>query len=129
MATTTACEPNRSAIAVMSEGSASAAELSETRSAPDSISRDASSTLRTPPPTVKGISSTSATSRDDAGHRVDVLGRRRDVEQDELVGAAVAVVLGQFDGVTDVAQSHEVDALDDAPVGYVEARDQTSERH
>ncbi len=48
-------------MALISEGFASAAELIDTRSAPDSMMRDASSTDRTPPPTVKGIFTTSAT--------------------------------------------------------------------
>ena len=61
MATTTAWDPKRLAIAVMSDGSARAAELIDTRSAPDSMIRFASSTDRTPPPTVKGIARTSAT--------------------------------------------------------------------
>jgi len=117
---TTACDPKRSAIALRSEGSASAAELSDTRSAPDSMMREASSTERTPPPTVKGISTTSARAGR-RGHGHALFGRGRDVEKDKFVGAAFAVEGGQFDRIAHVTQLHEADALDDATVRDVQA--------
>ena len=61
--------------------------------------------------------------------RLALLDRRRDVEEDELVGAEVGVALAQLHGIADVAQALEANALDDAPAGDVEARDQARERH
>src|SRR6202023_836590 len=52
MATTTACDPKRSAIPVIKEGSARAAELMLILSAPAEKTADASSRVRIPPPTV-----------------------------------------------------------------------------
>ena len=49
---------------------------------------------------------------------------RRDVEKDELVGAVLRVARGHLDRVADVAQLDEAHALDDAPLGDVEAGDQ-----
>ena len=65
---------------------------------------------------------------DDADERVALLERRLDVEEDELVGAAVGVGGAELDRVADVAQLLELDALDDAAGGDVEARDQARER-
>ena len=48
------------------------------------------------------------------GDRVALLVRRRDVEEDELVGALAVVVRGQLDRVAGVADVEEFDALDDA---------------
>src|SRR5581483_651569 len=54
---------------------------------------------------------------------------RLHVEEHELVGAGVGVRGAELDRVADVAQPREAHALDDAPVGDVETRDQTRERH
>ena len=55
--------PNFSAISRTSSGRVTAAELTATLSAPASSSARASSTLRTPPPTVSGMKQTSAVRR------------------------------------------------------------------
>ena len=88
----------------------------------------ASATERMPPPTVNGIASCSATRRTTPTSVVALLERRLHVEEDELVGAAVGVRRAELDGVADVAQPLEADALDDAAAGHVEARDQARER-
>ena len=51
------------------------------------------------------------------------------VEVDELVGTRIGVRRSEVDRITDVAEPLEAHALDDPPVGDVEARDQTRERH
>ena len=66
---------------------------------------------------------------DDPDERVALLERRLHVEEDELVGAAVGVGGAELDRVADVAQLLELDALDDAAAGHVEARDQARERN
>ena len=66
---------------------------------------------------------------DDADERVALLERRLHVEEDELVGAAIGVRGAELDRVADVAQLLELDALDDAAGGDVEARDQARERN
>ena len=65
----------------------------------------------------------------DADERVALLERRLHVEEDELVGAAVGVRGAELDRVAHVAQLLELDALDDAAGGHVEARDQARERN
>ena len=44
-----------------------------------------------------------------------------DVEEGQLVGALLVVAGGDLDRIAGVAQLDEVDALDDAPGGHVEA--------
>ena len=61
--------------------------------------------------------------------RVPPLHRGLDVEEHELVGARIRVGGPELDGIADVPQPGEVDALDDAPGRDVEAGDQTRERH
>jgi len=51
--------------------------------------------------------------------------RRGDVEEHELVGAQLRIARRELDRVAHVTQVLEADALDDAPTGDVEARDQT----
>src|ERR1700684_1386110 len=63
MATITACEPYRSPIRVIREGSASAAELMLTLSAPASKTTIASSRERMPPPTANGTNNCCAVLR------------------------------------------------------------------
>src|ERR1700731_3181223 len=63
MATITACEPKRPAIAVIMPGSASAAELMLTLSAPASKTLAALSSVRMPPPTVNGTNRSFAARR------------------------------------------------------------------
>src|SRR5205823_2154951 len=54
---------------------------------------------------------------------------RGDVEEHELVRARVGIRAPERDRIADVAQPLELDALDDAAGGHVEARDQARERH
>ena len=63
MATTTHCLPNLSAASEIRRGLAIAAELTEILSAPSRSSMRKSSTVRMPPPTVKGMNTVSATRR------------------------------------------------------------------
>src|SRR5439155_471066 len=65
----------------------------------------------------------------DVERRSARLDRRVDVEEHELVGARVRVRRAELDGIADVAELRKADALDDAAVSHVEARDQTRERH
>jgi hypothetical protein len=60
MATTMHCDPKRSAARATTSGSATAAELKLTLSAPASRSARTSSTVRTPPPMVSGMKHCSA---------------------------------------------------------------------
>src|SRR5581483_2437809 len=53
----------------------------------------------------------------------------REGDRHALVCAGVGVRGAELDRVADVAQPREAHALDDAPVGDVETRDQTRERH
>ena len=63
-------------------------------------------------------------------HGPALLVRRADVEKHNLVGAVALVALGELDGIADVAQSLEPDALHDAALPHVEADDQaTREAH
>ncbi len=61
MAMTMHCAPKRFAHSVMRSGRATAAVFTPILSAPESMSRAASATARTPPPTVSGIESTRRT--------------------------------------------------------------------
>ncbi len=128
IATTTACDPSRSASSDTSPGRSSAAELTATLSAPAASSSSASASERTPPPTVNGIASRSATATNELDERRAPLERRLHVEEHELVGAGVGVRGAELDGVADVAQPLEANAFDDAAAGHVEARDQARER-
>ncbi|CVM34272.1 Uncharacterised protein [Streptococcus pneumoniae] len=53
-------DPKRRVISVITSGRATAAVLTETLSAPVRSSRSTSSTVRTPPPTVSGMKTSSA---------------------------------------------------------------------
>ena len=66
---------------------------------------------------------------DHAEQRGRVVGGGRDVEKDQLVGTTRGVVRGEFDGVTDVAQRHEGNALHHPAVAHVEAGNQALVRH
>ena len=65
---------------------------------------------------------------DELDQRRALLERRLHVEEHELVGALVGVRGAELDRVADVAQPLEAHALDDAPGGDVETRDQARER-
>ena len=66
---------------------------------------------------------------DDVEERAAPLGRRRDVEEDELVGALVRVAFGELGRVALVDEVDEARALDDPAVGDVEARDDAPPEH
>jgi hypothetical protein len=61
--------------------------------------------------------------RHHVGHDFAGVAGGGDVEEDQLVGAVAVVAVGQFHGVAGIAQVDEVDALDDASAGDVEAGD------
>ena len=129
MATTTHWEPNSVAISETSSGRSTAAEFTDTLSAPARSSRRASSTVRMPPPMVKGMNTSSAVR---AGHLEDGVagvGRGGDVEEHDLVGALAVVAGGQLDRVAGIDQVDEVDALDDAAGVDVEAGDDSGGPH
>ena len=66
---------------------------------------------------------------DDLEERAAALGRGRDVEEDELVGAFGRVALGELGRIALVDEVDEAGALDDAAVGDVEARDHAVAQH
>jgi hypothetical protein len=65
----------------------------------------------------------------DADECVALLERRLDIEEDEFVGTTVGVGGTELDRVADVAQTLELDALDDPPSGDIETGDQARERN
>ena len=106
-----------------SSGRATAAEFTDTLSAPASSTAWASSTERTPPPIVNGMNTSSAHAARQRGHRLALLVRGRDVEEHDLVGALVLVAHRQLHRVPGVADVHELHALDHAALVHVEAGD------
>ena len=94
-----------------------------TLSAPALSSARMSSTALTPPPTVSGMNTCDATASIMSYSRPRVLDARADVEERELVGALLVVAPRDLDRIAGIAQVDEVDALDDAAVGDVEAGD------
>ena len=58
-----------------------------------------------------------------------VVARGGDVQEDHLVGLLLVVGTGQLDGVARIAQPHEVHALHDAAVLYVQAGDYSLCQH
>ncbi len=131
IATTTACEPSFSASAVISEGRASAAELTEILSAPAERSGVRVHAER-PDPAADGERDRElfGDPPDDPDERVSLLEGCLHVQEDELVGAAVRVGGTELDRVADIPEPLEPDSLDDAACGDVEARRiEARERH
>ena len=129
IASTTHCAPNTPASSSISSGRCSAAELTDTLSAPASSTAWASATERMPPPIVNGTNTSSAVAARELGDRLAPLVRGRDVEEHELVGALAVVVRGQLHRVAGVADVEEFDALDDAAAVHVQAGDHALEVH
>ena len=129
IATTMHCEPYLAAASRMTSGDATAAELKLTLSAPALRSRRTSATVRTPPPTVSGMNTCDATASMIVQDQVAVVAGRGDVEEGQLVGALLVVAGGDLDRIAGVAQLDEVDALDDATGGDVEAGDDSFGEH
>ena len=129
IAHTTHCEPNSPAISPISSGRWTAAVFTLTLSAPARSIRRASSSERIPPPTVNGMNTCSADPVHHVDRRLTGVARRRDVEEHQLVGALGVVAGGQLDRITGVAQVDEVGALDDPPVGDVEAGNDPGHLH
>jgi hypothetical protein len=65
----------------------------------------------------------------DVDDRVACVGRCRDVEEDDLVGALLVVAGRELDRVAGVDQVDEVHALHDAPGVHVQTRDDTDAPH
>ncbi len=128
IATTTACEPSFSARSVIRLGPASAAELTETLSAPGREQRVGVGHVADAAADRERDRELLRHAPHDADERVALLERRFHVEEDELVGAAVGVGGAELDRVANVAELLELHALDDAAAGHVEARDQARER-
>ncbi len=129
MATTTHCDPKTSASSPISSGRSSAAEFTETLSAPASSTACASATVRMPPPIVNGMKTSIGGATGQLDDRVTALVRGRDVEEDELVGPLGVVAGSELDRIARVAQADEVRALDDAPGVDVEAGDDALQCH
>ena len=108
--------PKRRAHVAMSSGSRTAAVLTATLSAPARSTSRISRALRTPPPTVSGHEDPAGGALDDVEERAAALGRGRDVEEADLVGAGGGVAGGQLRRVALVGEVDEADALDDATV-------------
>ena len=66
---------------------------------------------------------------DDVQDQVALVAGRGDVEEGELVGALLVVARGDLDRIAGVAQLDEVDALDDAAGGDVEAGNDSFGEH
>jgi hypothetical protein len=62
-------------------------------------------------------------------HGLALLVRRRDVEEHDLVRSLLLVANRQLDGVTGVAQVHELDALHHTALVDVQAWDHATEQH
>ncbi len=123
IASTTHCAPNVAASSSSSSGRASAAELTDTLSAPASSTAWASATERMPPPIVNGMNTSSAVRRASSTTVVSLVRGRGDVEEHELVRPRGVVATGQLDRIAGVAQVDEPDALDHAAAVDVEAWD------
>ena len=123
MATTMHCAPKRAEARSIRPGSRTAAELSDTLSAPAASTARMSSSERSPPPIVNGMKTSSAVRRARLNDRPALLVARGDVEEDELVGALGVVARGELDGVARVAQADEVDPLHHPALVDVEAGD------
>ena len=61
--------------------------------------------------------------------RGTVVARRRDVEEDDLVGLLLVIALRELDRIARIAQVHEIHAFHDAPVGHVHARYHSFRQH
>ena len=120
--------PEARAHAVIRSGSATAAVLSETLSAPARSTSRISSTVRTPPPTVSGTNARRAV-RSTTSSSVPRRSGGGDVEEHELVGALAGVALGQLGRIALVDEVDEARALDDAAIGDVEAGDDPAAEH
>ena len=129
MATTMHCAPYLADASRMTCGSATAAELKLTLSAPALSSRRTSSTLRTPPPTVSGMNTCAATASMIGRIMSRAVAGGGDVEEGELVGALLVVARGDLHRIAGIAQLDEVDALDDAAGGHVEAGNDAFREH
>ena len=123
IAQTTACEPNSSASAVRIDGSSNAARLTATLSAPGPQQR--ARIVEPGDAAADGERDRQLGRRplDQLEDRPATLERRGDVEEDELVGTELRVARRELDRLTHLAQIDEVDALDDAAAGDVEAGD------
>ncbi len=66
---------------------------------------------------------------DDVNHGVARIARRGDVEEHQLVGTLGVVADRELDGITRVADTDEVDTLDDTTGVDVEARDHADGEH
>ena len=96
---------------------------------PARSSRRASSTDRTPPPTVKGMNTCSAVRGTTSTMVRAVVRRGGDVEEDQLVGALGVVAGGQLHRVPGVDEVDEPDALDHPAGVDVEAGDHPDRPH
>ena len=129
IATTTAWRPNRLAQREISAGSATAAVLSETLSAPARRTSRISSTLRTPPPTVSGMNARRAVRSTMSRSVPRPSGAAVMSRKTSSSAPSRGVALGELGRVALVDEVDEAGALDDAAVGDVEARDHAAAEH
>ena len=113
----------------MSSGRRTAAVLTLTLSAPDMQDTARIGTDRIPPPTVSGMKTLRAvratTSAMMSRASLDAVISRNTSSSARLLVVAV----GQFDGIAGIAQVDEVDALDDAAGGDVQAGNNSFGKH
>ena len=88
-----------------------------------------SATVRTPPPTVSGMKARRAVRSTMSRSVPATFGGRRDVQEDEFVGALGRIALGELGRVALIDEVHEARALDDAAVGDVQAGDDPPAQH
>ena len=129
MASTTHWAPKTSASSESSSGRATAAEFTETLSAPASSTAWASSTRPHAAADRERDEHVVGAAAGQLRHGVALLVRGGDVEEDDLVGALVLVADRELHRVAGVADVHELHALDDAALVHVEAGDHASQQH
>ena len=128
IATTTACEPSFSASCVISDGACERRGVDGDLVGAGREKRVGVGDRADAAADREGDGELLRDAANDADQRVALLERRLHVEEDELVRTAVGVGGAELDRVADVTQLLELDALDDAAGGDVEARDQARER-
>ena len=115
------CEPTFPLASATSSGLSTAGVLMLTLSAPALSRLRTSATERTPPPTVSGMNTCAATASTILQNHAALVRAGGDVEETQLVGALLVVAARDLDRVAGIAQADEIDALDDAPAGDVQA--------
>ena len=117
----TLAEPSSRPWLPSSGGSATAAELTVTLSAPASSSVRASATRADPAADGEGDVHGVGDAGGQLGRGLPPVGGRRDVEEHQFVGPFVAIAAGQLDRIAGVAEVLEVRSLHDPPLCHIQA--------